>query len=121
MAHTNKTAYLNEDWDIELESDGSIKMCKDDIYAVMQNCCNEIRLWLHDAYFKYDTGTDYANILAHKFNKIRLVSAFKKAIARVSTDIIVKDIIIDDIDLESRKVTGMIKIQYEGENGEYRF
>ena len=59
--------------------------------------------------------------LAHKFNKIRLVSAFKKAIARVSADIIVKDIIIDDIDLESRKVTGMIKIQYEGENGEYRF
>ena len=46
MAHTNKTAYLNKDWDIELESDGSIKMCTDDIYAVMQNCCNEIRLWL---------------------------------------------------------------------------
>lgn len=121
MTHTNKTAYLNDNWDIELESDGSIKMCTDDIYAVMQNCCNEIRLWLHDAYFKYDVGTDYANILAHKFNKIRLVTAFKQAIARVSTDIIVKDIIIDDIDVDTRKVTGLIKIVYEGQYGEYQF
>ena len=87
MAHTNKTAYLNKDWDIELESDGSIKMCTDDIYAVMQNCCNEIRLWLRDAYFRYDQGTDYQHILASKYNKIRLVTAFRQAIHRVSTSI----------------------------------
>ena len=121
MAHTNKTAYLNDSWDIELEADGSIRMCKDDIYAVMQNCCNEIRLWLHDAYFRYNSGTDYAAILASKYNKIRLVTAFKQAIKRVSSDIEVKDIIIDDIDVDTRKVTGLIKIVYEGQYGEYQF
>ena len=121
MAHTNKTAYLNENWDIELEADGSIRMCKDDIYAVMQNCCNEIRLWLRDAYFRYNEGTDYQHILGSKYNKIRLVTAFKQAIQRVSTEIEIKDIIIDDIDTESRKVTGTIKIVYGGQYGEYNF
>ncbi len=84
MAHTNKTAYLNEDWDIELESDGSIKMCTDDIYA-------------------------------------GLVTAFRQAIHRVSTEIEIKDIIIDDIDVETRKVTGTIKIIWKGNYGEYNF
>ena len=121
MAHSNKTAYLNDEWDIELEKDGSIKMCSDEIYAVMQNCCNEIRLWLRDAYFRYDQGTDYQHILASKYNKIRLVTAFKQAIHRVSTEIEIKDIIIDDIDTESRKVTGTIKIVYGGQYGEYNF
>ena len=62
-----------------------------------------------------------ASILASKYNKIRLVTAFKQAIKRVSSDIEVKDIIIDDIDVETRKVSGTIKIVYGGEYGEYNF
>lgn len=112
--HTNKTAQLNANWDIELESDGSIKMCKNEIAALLQNCANEIRLWLHDAYFQYETGTDYETILSEKYNQVRLLSAVRSSIARVNPDIVVRDIKIYSIDTINRKITGMIEIEAEG-------
>ena len=48
--HTTRTAFLTDDWDLMLETDGTLKMCAGEIESVLQNCCNEIRLWLHDAY-----------------------------------------------------------------------
>ena len=52
--HTTRTAFLTDDWDLMLETDGTLKMCAGEIESVLQNCCNEIRLWLHDAYFRYE-------------------------------------------------------------------
>ena len=66
--HTTRTAFLTEDWDLMLETDGTLKMCAGEIESVLQNCCNEIRLWLHDAYFRYEDGTDYKLILANKYH-----------------------------------------------------
>lgn len=112
--HTNKTAQLNDNWDIELEADGSIKMCKTEIAALLQNCANEIRLWLHDAYFQWESGTDYETILSEKYDQVRLLSAVRASIARVDPDIVVRDIKINSIDTINRKVSGIIEIEAEG-------
>ena len=89
-------------------------MCKTEIAALLQNCANEIRLWLHDAYFQYETGTDYETILSEKYNQVRLLSAVRSSIARVNPDIVVRDIKIYSIDTINRKITGMIEIEAEG-------
>jgi len=119
--HTLRTAMLSDNWDLMLETDGTLKMCSTDIESLLQNCCNEIRLWLHDAYFRYEDGIDYNQILAHKYNETRLISVIRQAIMNVDSDITIKDIEIYDIDTQVRKVTGLISIEYRGEYGQREF
>ena len=105
--HTTRTAFLTDDWDLMLETDGTLKMCAGEIESVLQNCCNEIRLWLHDAYFRYEDGTDYKLILANKYHGTRLLTVIRQA--------------VNSLDVEDRVITGKIAIEWRGEYGERNF
>ena len=119
--HTTRTAFLTEDWDLMLETDGTLKMCAGEIESVLQNCCNEIRLWLHDAYFRYEDGTDYKLILAYKYHGTRLLTVIRQAILRVDSTIKIKEITVNSLDVEDRIITGRIAIEWRGEYGERNF
>lgn len=119
--HTTRTAFLTDDWDLMLETDGTLKMCAGEIESVLQNCCNEIRLWLHDAYFRYGDGTDYKLILANKYHGTRLLTVIRQAILRVDSTIKIKEITVNSLDVEDRIITGKIAIEWRGEYGERNF
>ena len=119
--HTTRTAFLTDDWDLMLETDGTLKMCAGEIESVLQNCCNEIRLWLHDAYFRYEDGTDYKLILANKYHSTRLLTVIRQAILRVDSTIKIKEITVNSLDVEDRIITGKIAIEWRGEYGERNF
>ena len=38
--HTTRTAFLTEDWDLMLETDGTLKMCAGEIESVLEQTIN---------------------------------------------------------------------------------
>lgn len=55
MAHTAYTAELSGDWDLVVDGNGNLAMLRD-APAVVQNVCNEGRLFYHDAVFRWKDG-----------------------------------------------------------------
>ena len=51
MTHTAYTAELSSEWDLQLDGNGNVAMLRE-APAILQNVCNEGRLFYHDAVFR---------------------------------------------------------------------
>ena len=108
--HTAYTAVLDDEWDLMLDSNGNIKTITESD-AVIQNVCNECRLFYNDAYFRADEGINYfVTELGQPLDKALLSYQFRTAIENVSGVSSINSIEIDDLDKETRKVTGTISV-----------
>ena len=113
MAHTNKTAQLSEDWDLQLTPEGNI-LIADPKLTICQNCANEIRLWTNDAYFQQDNGIDWKEVqLGKALDAALLRSEIRDACLRVTGVISVDSIELKDFDVETRTLHGEITISTE--------
>ena len=67
------TLYLDDNWDITLNSDGKIKMA-DGAYAIAQNGSNAVRLFTKDAYFDQQRGIPHFDIeLGHRLASVPIL------------------------------------------------
>lgn len=78
------TLYLDENWDITLNTDGKIKIA-DGAYAIAQNGSNAVRLFTNDAYFDQQKGIPHFDIeLGHNIASVPILeSRTKQALLQV--------------------------------------
>lgn len=109
--HTANTWALSPDWDLELDGNGNPKMLTE-LDAICQNVANECRLFLHDAYFRYDEGIDwFTDQLGQKIQLSVLTSRLRNAALSVDGVISVRSIDIDELNQKTRTLHGVINIQ----------
>lgn len=109
MAHTRRTLLLTKKWDVTLDGVGRIATTADD-YATAQNVANEARLFTEDAYFIQDKGTPYfVTALGQRANAAVVRSYLRRSALRVPDVKEVLSIRIDNIDSETRTLTGDIQ------------
>ena len=135
MAHTRRTLFLNDNWDICLEPSSDFveyNEAGEEIsreprskirvveggYATAQNVANECRLFTNDAYFDQERGIPYYLIaLGHKVSPSVLRSRLRDAALLVEDVAEVTEIKLDALDTETRRITGDIQFtSREGEN-----
>ena len=78
------TLFLDDKWDITLNSDGKIKTATG-AYAIAQNGCNATRLFTKDAYFNQLKGIPHFDIeLGHGIAAVPIIeSRIKQALLNV--------------------------------------
>lgn len=116
--HTSYTAKLDQnDWDLTLDSNGDVAMIRK-ARAVCQNVANECRLFLHDAYFRYDEGINwFTDQISHPIRRILTENNLRQATESVEGVREIKSITIDGINTDNRVLSGVIEI--ETEEGDY--
>lgn len=112
-----RTLYLDPDkWDIELNSNGDLKLAKSP-YADAQNVANAIRLFTRDAFLAQKKGVPHFDLdLAHMpaFSAVRAV--YRKNARAVEN---IRDVVINNlrVDNDTRTLNGVIIATTEdGEN-----
>ena len=109
--HTANTWALSPNWDLELDGNGNPKMLTE-LDAICQNVANECRLFLHDAYFRYDEGIDwFTDQLGQKIQLSVLTSRLRNAALSVDGVLSVRSIDIDELNQKTRTLHGVINIQ----------
>lgn len=118
MPHTRKTLLLNDNWDICTDTNGHIAVSVG-AYATAQNVANECRLFTDDAYFAQERGIPYYMIALGKKVSTSLIAArLREAALRVEDVAEIKNIELESLDTETRKLTGNISFRsVENEDG----
>ena len=119
--HTANTWALDENWDLVLDGNGNPKMLTG-VEAVCQNVANECRLFLHDAYFRYDEGIDwFTDQLGQKIQRSVLTQRLRNAALSVEGVLSVQSVEISEIDQKTRTLHGTITITTVYGNGTSNF
>lgn len=119
--HTANTWALDKNWDLVLDGNGNPKMLTG-VEAVCQNVANECRLFLHDAYFRYDEGIDwFTDQLGQKIQESVLISRLRNAALSVDGVLSVQSIEITELDQKTRTLHGTILIKTVYGNGTSSF
>ena len=111
------TPELTADWDLQLGSDGSLKMLSG-AAGIAQNVACACRCFQGGCYFYQSYGIAWFNdALAKKFQRTLIASRIMETSLAVQGVAEVKSVTIDGLDSESRIVTGDVQIvTEEGEN-----
>ncbi len=118
MATINSiTPELTADWDLQLGSDGSLKMLSGSA-GIAQNVACACRCFKGGCYFYQDQGIAWFNdALSKKFQRTLIASRITEAALAVQGVSAVKSVLIDGLDSETRTVAGEVQIvTEEGEN-----
>lgn len=119
--HTANTWALDENWDLVLDGNGNPKMLTG-VEAVCQNVANECRLFLHDAYFRYDEGIDwFTDQLGQKIQESVLMSRLRNAALSVDGVLTVQSIEITELDQKTRTLHGVVNLTTVYGNGRSSF
>jgi hypothetical protein len=119
--HTANTWALDENWDLVLDGNGNPKMLTG-VEAVCQNVANECRLFLHDAYFRYDEGIDwFTDQLGQKIQESVLMSRLRNAALSVDGVLSVQSIEITELDQKTRTLHGVVNLNTVYGNGRSSF
>ena len=119
--HTANTWALDENWDLVLDGNGNPKMLTG-VEAVCQNVANECRLFLHDAYFRYDEGIDwFTDQLGQKIQESVLMSRLRNAALSVDGVLSVQSIEITELDQKTRTLHGVVNLYTVYGNGRSSF
>lgn len=114
MAHTAYTAALSDDWDIELDDNGDIRMLRE-AEAISQNVCNEGRLFTEDAYFRYEEGIPwFTDQIAQPVKEAVTASHLRQAALSVPGVLTVDSITLETVDPKTRVLKAKIEITCEG-------
>ena len=109
--HTENTLALTPDWDLQFDSNGNLKFLTE-VEAICQNVCNECRLFLRDAYFRYEEGIDwFTDQLGHPLQESVVTERLRNAALSVPGVLSVVNIEITKIDQETRTLHGKIEIE----------
>lgn len=115
--HTEKTLGLTPDWDLAFDANGDLQML-DQVEAICQNVCNECRLFLHDAYFRYDEGIDWFTDQLGKPLQVAIVTdRLRRAALSVPGVLAVTAINLETVDKQTRTLRGTIEIETEYGHG----
>lgn len=109
--HTENTLALTPDWDLQFDSNGNLKFLTE-VEAICQNVCNECRLFLRDAYFRYEEGIDwFTDQLGQPLQESVVTERLRNAALSVPGVLSVANIEITKIDQETRTLHGKIEIE----------
>ena len=115
--HTQKTLGLSSDWDLQFDANGNLKML-DKADAICQNVCNECRLFLHDAYFRYDEGIDwFTDQLSRPLQVAIVTDRLRRAALSVPGVLAVTEIHLEVLNKKERTLRGTIEIETEYGHG----
>ena len=111
--HTENTWALTPDWDLQFDSNGNLKFLTE-VEAICQNVCNECRLFLRDAYFRYEEGIDWFTDQLGKPLQVAVVTdRLRQAALRVPGVVSVVNIELTEVDQKTRTLHGKIEIETE--------
>lgn len=111
--HTENTLALTPDWDLQFDSNGNLKFLTE-VEAICQNVCNECRLFLRDAYFRYEEGIDWFTDQLGKPLQVAVVTdRLRQAALRVPGVASVVNIELTEVDQKTRTLHGKIEIETE--------
>ena len=111
--HTQNTWGLSTDWDLQFDANGKPEVLTE-AQAITQNVCNECRLFLHDAYFRYEDGIPWFSDQLGKPIQVSVVTArLRQAALRVPGVLRVLSITIEELEKKTRILTGTIEIETE--------
>lgn len=117
MTHTAKTLKLTPDWDLEIDENGNLAML-DGVDAILQNVSNEVRLFWHDAYFRYEGGIKwFSDVLGKPLQEAVLRDRLRTTALSVPGVVSVDNVVIEAIDEETRSLHGKIYVTTEAGNG----
>jgi hypothetical protein len=105
---TQRTLFLNTDkWDIELNSNGDLKLVKSP-YADAQNVANAIRLFTRDAFLAQNKGVPHFELDLGRMPAFSAVRSVYRKNARAVENI--RDAVIQNlrVDNDTRALTGII-------------
>lgn len=113
MTHTENTLSLDSDWDLAFDDNGYLAFLSG-ADAICQNVCNECRLFLHDAYFRYEEGIDWFSDQLGKPLQVAVVTdRIRKAAMSVKGVISVVNVELTEVDKLNRVLHGVITIETE--------
>lgn len=111
--HTENTLALSSNWDLQFDSNGNLSFLKE-AEAICQNVCNECRLFLNDAYFRYDEGIDwFTDQLGRPLQVAVVTDRLRQAALRVPGVVSVVNIELTEVDQKTRTLHGKIEIETE--------
>lgn len=111
--HTENTLALTPQWDLQFDANGNLKVLTE-ADAICQNVCNECRLFLYDAYFRWDEGIDwFTDQLGRPLQVAVVTDRLRKAALRVPGVLAVVRIELTEVDLRTRTLRGKVEIQTE--------
>ena len=114
MAHTSYTAELSSDWDLVLDGNGNVSMLRG-ADAILQNVCNEGRLFYHDAVFRWEEGIKwFDDQIALPVQQAVTTADLRDAAESVSGVLTVNSINLKALDPETRTLHAEIDITTEG-------
>lgn len=115
--HTQKTLGLSSDWDLQFDANGNLKML-DKAEAICQNVSNECRLFLHDAYFRYDEGIDwFTDQLSRPLQVAVVTDRLRRSALSVPGVLAVTAIHLEVLNKKERTLRGSIEIETEYGHG----
>lgn len=117
MAHSQRTWGLTEDWDLAFDENGNVKTLSE-LDAILQNVANEIRLFRHDAYFRWEDGIQWFEDQLGKPLQVSVVTARLRAAAQSVDGVMsVGAVTFDGVDKDARTLHGTIEIETEYGHG----
>lgn len=115
MTHTAYTAALDANsWDLQLDANGNVVMAKE-TNAIVQNVCNEGRLFTGDAYFRFEDGIDwFTDQLGEPVQEAVTSENLRTAALAVPGVLSVDSVTINELNQKTRTLHGTIEITTEG-------
>lgn len=114
MTHTAYTAALSAEWDLQLDGNGNISMLRDTA-AIVQNVCNEGRLFYNDAIFRWDVGIQwFSDQIALPIQEAVTIEDLRTAAASVPGVLTVDSVTLLELDPATRNLSAEVKITTEG-------
>lgn len=114
MTHTAYTAALSTEWDLQLDGNGNISMLRDTA-AIVQNVCNEGRLFYNDAIFRWEEGIQwFSDQIALPIQEAVTTEDLRTAAASVPGVLTVDSVTLLELDPATRNLSAEVKITTEG-------
>ena len=114
MTHTAYTAALSAEWDLQLDGNGNVSMLRDTA-AIVQNVCNEGRLFYNDAIFRWKEGIRwFSDQIALPIQEAVTTEDLRTAAASVPGVLTVDSVTLLELDPATRNLSAEVKITTEG-------
>ena len=112
MTHTAYTAELSSEWDLQLDGNGNVAMVRG-TPAIVQNVCNEGRLFYHDAVFRWDQGIKwFSDQIAQPIQEAITTEDLRSA--ALSGVLTVESVQLKALDTTTRVLSAEVQVTTEG-------
>lgn len=114
MTHTAYTAELSSEWDLQLDGNGNVAMLRE-APAILQNVCNEGRLFYHDVVFRWDQGINwFSDQIAQPIQEAITTEDLRSAALSVPGVLTVESVQLKALDTTTRVLSAEVQVTTEG-------